>query len=283
MTSPTPPAEREPVHAQIARTIRNQIQAGTLRDGEVLPGTRVLAEQFHTSGFTVTEAMKVLTAEGLIVSKDRANRVVHFPQGQGRYRTRPEVPQVLIVGGYAGSGKTELGRILSRLTGWPMLDKDTLTRPVVETALELLERSPHDRESEDYLTRIRPREYEALMAAGIENLECGNSAILTAPFIREFYDPAWVTRTRAHLEALGAQVTFVWIYCDANTMNTYIRQRGAARDAHKLGNWPDYLDTIDIEFTPDFPHHRFDNSASSAPLQDQAKQLVDALLTPPKP
>jgi DNA-binding transcriptional regulator YhcF (GntR family) len=278
MTAPTPPPEREPLHQQIARTIRNQIQAGTLRDGEVMPATRVLAEQYRTSGFTITEAMKLLMAEGLIVSKNRSNRVVHFPQGQGRARTRPEVPQVIFVGGYAGSGKTELGRILSRLTGWPMLDKDTLTRPVVETALELLGRSPHDRESPDYLTRIRPREYEALMAAAEENLECGNSAILTAPFIAEYRDPAWVTRTRARLEALGTQVTYVWLYCDASTMNTYIRQRGAARDAHKLGDWPGYLDTIDVEFTPPFPHHRLDNSATSAPLQDQAKKLVDELL-----
>jgi hypothetical protein len=78
-------------------------------------------------------------------------------------------PSVLIIGGYAGSGKTELGRILARATGWPMLDKDTLTRPVVEAALEIAGQPLNDRESETYLNLIRPREYEATMGAAVEN------------------------------------------------------------------------------------------------------------------
>ena len=34
-----------------------------------------------------------------------------------------------------------------------MLDKDTLTRPMVEAALEAMGLSPNDRESDQYLTR----------------------------------------------------------------------------------------------------------------------------------
>jgi dephospho-CoA kinase len=75
---------------------------------------------------------------------------------------------VIFIGGYAGSGKTEFGRILARHTGWPILDKDTTTRPVVELALEVLGRPGYDRESADYLSRIRPREYEALIATATE-------------------------------------------------------------------------------------------------------------------
>ena len=86
---------------------------------------------------------------------------------------------MLLIGGYAGSGKTELGRILARLTHWPMLDKDTTTRAVVEQALELLGHPPHDRESDLYRTSIRPAEYEALIAGLMENVECGTSAIVT--------------------------------------------------------------------------------------------------------
>jgi hypothetical protein len=51
---------------------------------------------------------------------------------------------------------------LLRETGWPMIDKDSITRPVVEVALELAGMSPNDRESDTYVSRIRPREYEAL-------------------------------------------------------------------------------------------------------------------------
>ena len=280
MTSATPPAQgREPLYQQVARNVRNQIQAGALRHGEVLPSTNELAEQWGVSDFTVTEAMKVLAAEGLVISKSRSKRTVNFPSEEIAPRARPEVPRVLLVGGLPGSGKTELGRVLARLTGWPMLDKDTLTRPVVEAALEILGRSPHDRESTDYLERVRPREYEALMSTAIENVDCGNSAILTAPYIREFNDPAWITRTQALFEARKVQVFFAWIYCDADTMHTYMRQRGAARDASKLADWPAWLASIDVDFRPPVPHFLLNNSASSSPLQVQAQDLVQRLMS----
>jgi predicted kinase len=279
MTSPTtPPIGREPKWQIVARNFRNKIQAGALRHGEVLPSTRDLADEWGVSVFTITEAMQALAAEGLIVSKSRSNRVVNFPLDDNRSRVRPEVPRVLLIGGFPGSGKTELGRVLARLTGWPMLDKDTLTRPVVEAALEILGKSPHDRESTDYLDKVRPREYEALMSAALENVDCGNSAILTAPFIREFCDSAWVTRTQALFEARKVLVSFVWIYCDADTMHTYMRGRGAARDSSKLTDWPGWIGSIDVDFRPPMPHFLLNNSASSTPLQSQAQDLVRKIM-----
>jgi len=273
-----PHVSHETLTAQVARVIRNEIHAGMWRDGEVLPSTRKLAERIGTSTYTVNHAMQLLAEENLVVNRARSNRVVNYPQGQPRERIRPDVPRAVLIGGFAGSGKTELGRILARLTGWPILDKDTLTRPVVETALEVLGLSPHDRESADYLTRIRPREYEALMAAALENVDCGNSALITAPFIREFSDPAWVSRTRAQFETRKVEVSLVWIYCDADSMQTYIRQRGAARDAAKLADWPAYLGAIDLNLRPPVPHHLVDNSVSAEPLQTQAQSLARTLL-----
>ncbi|MEU4378855.1 MULTISPECIES: GntR family transcriptional regulator [Actinomycetes] len=277
----TPPRSRlartESLHQQVARNIRNDIEAGALRDGDVLPSTRELAEQWGVSVFTITEAMKLLAEEGLVVSKSRSKRVVSAPNQPRRSEVRLHVPRVIFVGGYPGSGKTELGRILARETGWPMLDKDTLTRPVVEAMLEAVGHSPHDRESETYLTKVRPREYEALRAATDENVECGNSAIVTAPFIREFNDAAWIGRTRAAYAAMNALTTFVWVYCDVETMNVYIRRRGAARDAAKLADWPAYLTKIDVDFRPEVPHVLVNNCTSSLPLQSQAKELLKSL------
>lgn len=270
------PAESK--HQQVARHIRNDIEAGVLRDGQVLPSTRELAAEWDTSVFTISEAMKLLSAEGLIESKSRSKRVVHYPSQARSGLIRLPKPHVILIGGYAGSGKTELGRVLARQTGWPMFDKDTTTRPVVEAALEILGLSPHDRESETYLEVIRPREYEALAAAALENVGCGNSVIVTAPFIREFNDSAWISRTTASYANLEAAVTYVWLYCDPESMHTYIRRRGAARDAFKLSNWPAYLAAIDVDFRPSVPHLVVDNCASSAPLQAQAADLLDAVL-----
>lgn len=276
MSSPDLPLERgESRTQQVARHLRTEIEAGRLRHGQVLPSTRELAEQWGTSTFTISEAMRILIEEGLVVSKSRSQRTVNAPNQQERHEVRPARPHVILIGGYAGSGKTELGRILAKEVGWPILDKDSLTRPVVEAALEMVGRSPHDRESDFYLTKIRPREYEALAAAAAENVECGNSAIVTAPFIREFADRAWIAKTEAMYSAMNAVTTFVWVYCDAPSMHTYLRRRGAARDAAKLADWPGYLGTINLDLRPAGKHIVIDNSESSPlPLSAQAKQLL---------
>jgi predicted kinase len=267
----------EPRHQQIARAIRNDIEAGVLRDGDILPSTRELADQWGVSVFTIAEAMRVLGEEGLVTSKSRSKRFITAPWQGRRSDIRPQRPRVLLIGGYAGSGKTELGRILARETGWPILDKDSLTRPVVEAALETLGQSPDDRESETYLQRVRPREYEALMAATAENVQCGNSAVVTAPFLREFGDVAWVTRTQATYTTMEATTVFIWVYCDPDSMRSYLRHRGAARDAAKLADWPTYLETVDLDMRPGVPHVVIDNSTSSAPLQVQAKELLKSI------
>jgi hypothetical protein len=78
---------------------------------------------------------------------------------------------------------------------------------------------------------------------------------------------------------MGAKLSFVWVYCDAETMHTYVRHRGAARDATKLASWESYLAGIDLELRPPVPHVVIDNSASSKPLQDQARNLVSTVLS----
>ncbi|GLW30170.1 GntR family transcriptional regulator [Actinoplanes regularis] len=274
-----PTGESVPVESrtrQVARNIRTAIEAGVLKHGEVLPPTRELADQWGVSVFTINEAMKTLADEGLVVSKSRSKRTVNAPTQQ-HSEVKVSKPNVILIGGYAGSGKSELGRILARETGWPMVDKDTITRPVVEAALELIGNSPNDRESDSYLRLIRPREYEALIATAVENVECGNSVIVTAPFLREFGEPAWIERTRARFGALGATTSVVWVYCDTETMHLYLRGRGAARDAGKLGDWPGYLANVDVDFRPASPHFLIENSASSTPLHKQANDLVDSI------
>ncbi|GAA0469507.1 hypothetical protein Aca07nite_27750 [Actinoplanes capillaceus] len=276
-TDPTPgPVESRT--RQVARNIRTAIEAGVLKDGQVLPSTRELAVQWGVSVFTITEAMKILTQEGLVISQSRSKRTVHAPNQREHAEIRSVRPNVILIGGYAGSGKSELGRILARETGWSMIDKDTITRPVVEATLELIGLSPNDRESDSYMRLVRPREYEALAATMIENVECGNSAIITAPFIREFSDSAWISRTQAKLAALNAATTLVWVHCDIDTMHTYLRGRGAARDAGKLGDWAGYLEKIDVGFRPNAPHRLIENSVSSAPLHEQARELVAVIL-----
>ncbi|GAB3479350.1 GntR family transcriptional regulator [Amycolatopsis cihanbeyliensis] len=258
----------------IARNIRNDIEAGVLKHGQQLPTTRTLADEWGTSVATISRAMNILAEEGVIVNRARSSRLVHYPEPPDEHT---EKPRVILIGGYAGSGKSELGRILARNTGWPIIDKDTTTRHVVEAALERLGESPHSRESETYVKAIRPAEYEALLATVTENVQCGISAVVTAPFISQFNDQAWCNRTAATIASLGAELHVIWVRCDVPSMLTYLKHRGAARDAWKLENWDTYLSGLDLDFSPLLPHQVVDNSADSPPLQQQAQGLLQPI------
>ena len=61
-------------------------------------------------------------------------------------------------------------------------------------------------------------------------------------------------------------------------MHTYLRHRGAARDAAKLSDWETYLGGIDPTFRPSTRHTVVENSSTSEPLQAQAARLVAATL-----
>jgi predicted kinase len=260
--------------AEFARAIRSDIEAGRLRHGQQLPATRQLASEWGTSTATITRAFAELEKDGIVVNRERTGRFVNYPapEQQEPIKTRPTV---LYVGGYAGSGKTEIGRIFARLTGWPMLDKDSCTRPVVEQMLSELGKSPHDRESEVYLKKVRPAEYECLREVTAENVACGNSVVTTAPYVKELADATWCIRTRAEMDALDADMRVIWVRSDPESMLTYIRRRGAARDAHKLANWDEYVAGLKLDYTPAMEHTILDNSIQDPPLRVQVGNLLE--------
>lgn len=262
----------------IARELRNDIESGRLKPGQRLPSTRELAAQWQVSISAINDAMQLLEREGLVITRPRSGRIVaDTATPSSGTRARPERPHVLYVGGYAGSGKTEFGRTLARLTGWAMMDKDTLTRTVVDTALVELGSSISDRESPIYLDKVRPAEYDCLNNAVLENAMCGVSVIATAPFIREFQTDTWFRQQAAKLHDLGADMSVVWIRCSAATMRSYIVRRGALRDSWKLKNWDQYVSGLDLSFEPPWPHTIVTNEADSLPLREQAENVLKSI------
>lgn len=179
---------------------------------------------------------------------------------------------LVLVGGYAGSGKSELARFLSELTGWPLLDKDPMSRALVEALLVELGSEPNDRQSELYRSRVRPLEYECLLKATYSNIDCGISSVVTAPFVAEMVDEGWMRRLENRCAARGVTVAPVWVRCDPESMREYIGQRSAARDTWKLQNWDEYISSLDLELRPVVPHLVADNRFGSAvSLADRAR------------
>lgn len=58
-----------PAYAQIAQTLRTQIENKELGPDDKLPAERSLMEQFKVSRMTIRHALKILRSEGLIYSK----------------------------------------------------------------------------------------------------------------------------------------------------------------------------------------------------------------------
>ncbi|MER5465550.1 AAA family ATPase [Streptomyces sp. NPDC002668] len=190
----------------------------------------------------------------------------------------PHRPVVIMVGGFAGSGKTEFARFVTQLTGWPLLDKDPLTRPLVEQLLVALDGDPNDRHTDLYRQRVRAVEYDCLMQAAYANINCGISTVLSAPFIAEMTNPAWMSRLTNRCDAIGVDVAPIWVQCDTESMREYITFRSAARDAWKLQRWDEYMATIDLELRPAVPHLVVDNRLGAAiSLADQARHAIGAV------
>jgi|SRR5215217_2317810 len=256
----------------IARHIEHDIMAEIYKHGQQMPSTRALADEWQTSVATISRAMVLLSERGLVINNARSSRIVNYPSlGASESKTRPKA---VLIGGYAGSGKDELGQALGSKTGWAYFSKNAITRKMTEAALELAGRSPNDRESNAYLTLIRPAEYETVIDILLQNLRLGVNMIISAPFIREFNNEAWCRRLSANVESIGAELHVIWVRCDSDTMHQYIRHRGAARDSAKMENWEKYVDSLDFQYKPLLKHRIVDNSSEALPLQQQAADIV---------
>jgi DNA-binding FadR family transcriptional regulator len=80
--TPVPaPIERRRVADQIVEDLRTQILDGTLADGSKLPSERDLAAHYDVSGPTVREAIRVLTAMGLVRMRNGARATITAQAG----------------------------------------------------------------------------------------------------------------------------------------------------------------------------------------------------------
>jgi len=149
--------------------------------------------------------------------------------------------RLLLIGGLAGCGKSTLAKAIARQTGFAILDKDTLTLPLVESLLVSLGSSANDRESNAYAS-IRPLEYKCLMDTVVENARLGICTIAVAPFIEEAVDPEWYAAVCDHTDA---DVLCVWVRASSEVMNKRLVERGLSRDRNKLDGWQEYLQKVE--------------------------------------
>jgi predicted kinase len=133
---------------------------------------------------------------------------------------------LILIGGLAAAGKTTLGHEIARMTKFAFLDKDTVTRPLVEALLLALDApdGTEDRQSDVYLSQVRPREYQSFLDVVIENVNLGVSTIAVAPFVREMADRQWLDKLQEQVP--GAMIHSLWIAPSAELLWERTRSRG---------------------------------------------------------
>lgn len=194
--------------------------------------------------------------------------------------TDPRTRTLILIGGFAGVGKSTVATMLSASSGWPVLDKDTMTRPLVERLLRALDGDPDDRHSPMYIDQVRPWEYQVVMDTALKFLDAGISTIVVAPFLREFTDRAWVDRIDHECRQRDAALLAAWVATDSESMHSYLKHRNAPRDSWKLDNWDTYLSTVDLTLRPSVRYQLIDNRRHTPiPLTDQVQRLLTTPVT----
>ena len=158
-------------------------------------------------------------------------------------------PQVVLVAGAPGSGKSTVGKLLAQRLGAALLDLDTATGPLIHV-LSSSQGGPN-LDDPAFAALTRAARYDTIFALADDNVAAGLSAVLVAPFTTERRDEAAWATLESRLRSEGASIVMVWLRLSAEAVRQRVDQRGAARDVAKLsGVWPS---ATDLE-PPRVPH-----------------------------
>ena len=156
-------------------------------------------------------------------------------------------PQLIIVMGITGAGKSVIGKRIAKNKGFVYVDKDTVTTALTEVILENLSplKDKHERESSYYLEVVRPLAYESVLHIALENIELGNSVVVAAAFDEEIKNADFLEENE-YMEAIRklADIKVVHVHVDHPTLLKRLIARNEERDRWKLANWDTYLKEV---------------------------------------
>ena len=156
-------------------------------------------------------------------------------------------PQLIIVLGITGTGKSVVGKLIAKNKGFTYIDKDTVSTELTELILENLSpmKDKHDRESSFYINVVRPLAYESMLHIALENIEIGNSVVVAAEFDVEIKNADFLEENE-YMEEIRklADIKVVHVHVDHSTLLNRLIARNEQRDRWKLANWNSYVKEV---------------------------------------
>ena len=156
-------------------------------------------------------------------------------------------PQLIIVAGITGTGKSVIGKRIAKSKSFTYVDKDTVTTALTEVILENLSplKDKHERESSYYLEVVRPLAYKSILHIALENIELGNSVVVAAAFDEELKNADFLKEDK-YMEAIRqlADIKVVHVHVDHPTLLKRLISRNEERDRWKLANWDTYVKEV---------------------------------------
>ncbi len=167
--------------------------------------------------------------------------------------------KAIIITGSPASGKSTYAQKLAQQTSAVLLDLDTCTERLIQTALKATNMDPNDRDSQYYKETYREAVYETLFDIAKENL-AHQTVIIVGPFTKELRDPNWKMILSQRLES---EVEIHHIVCSSEVRKARMLKRANPRDLQKFKDWQKSSDYYLNEELPAFECVVVDNSGNA--------------------
>lgn len=184
---------------------------------------------------------------------------------------------IIFLIGPAASGKSSVGKRLSRYYDLTYIDKDVVCNTLTG---QLLHENGHHRSDRDgcqyYKEVVMPLEYETILNVAHSNAVIGRSCLLDAPFGAYFSDPHYITNLR---KKYGWGPDIHTIVLQVHIENDELRRRMEARnydrDQWKFQHWNQYLESIKQSQCQwcDIPRVTYDNTDLLPAPEELAKRI----------
>jgi len=186
--------------------------------------------------------------------------VAHMPPATIRTR-----PTVLALTGLPGTGKTRLARALypTLAKDFAYLDIDTLTQPLVRSALDVGGLSLAAAAASGALRMLRDAQYACLWNQVRELVSFQRSVLVVAPMTHEIEDPPAFFDVVARLRP--ARVVLVRTHASAEVVRSRLERRGDFLDDLRLARWDEDRHRYERPAPLPMPGLELDTSASSPP------------------